>query len=224
MKKSLLLILVCAIGIISVHGQEKDCPIDLELRDKLLPLVNRAKNLNSKKEFEKAIFILLQVNKSDSLIKDVYHELFKAALHSKNLSDSVVDCLQTGNRVFNEDDEISFFVAEICLRRDEFSKAISQFSAAIEFSKSIPEKSFYYPDYYKGRAYCYAKLKNYNAAITDYSEYLMYNKKDAIIYLNRAICFKNLGCKTKALEDFKMSFNLGNKSAQQYIDKLSKKP
>jgi len=214
--------LICIFGIGIVCSQKRVYTVDLEVRNNLIPLVNKAKSLIVKNEFEEAIGILVMVNKSDSVLADVYHDIYKAAVLSKNTSDSVLNCLKTGKRIYAEDAEITYFNAEIIRLRKNFAYAIELYTEAINQSVSEVEKSLYYPEFFKNRAYSYSKLQNYIAAQKDYSEYLQYNKSDAAIYMNRAICYLNSDNKKLALEDFKKSFELGNMNAQLYIDKLSK--
>jgi len=203
-------------------SKEKVYTVDLEARNKLIPLFNEVKNLMAKNDFEKAIPVLLKINKSDSLISSVYSDLFKAALMSKNSSDEVLSCLHKGKRIYVEDPTMTYYIAEVFRMRQNYSQAISQYSEAINQSVGTTEKSFFYPDFFKNRAYCYSKQQKYNAALTDYTECLKLKSSDANLYINRGICYLNSGNKKKALEDFNASLGLGNKNAQSYIDKLSK--
>lgn len=222
MKNQLLILFFVLLCSFSTLAQETEYVVDMVQRNKLIAEVNKAKGLISNSQNDKAISILLKVNKSDSVFAEVYHEMYKAALLSSNSSDSVLFCLLKGKRIYGDDDVMCFYVAEIHRIRKNYNNAILSYVEAIKLSAAIQEKSYFYADYFKNRAYCYSKIQNYKLAINDYSEYLKYRTNDAIAYQNRAICYSNTGNKKSALEDLNKSLSLGNKSAKNYIDKLLK--
>lgn len=202
--------------------QDKVYEVDMELRNTMIPQVNKAKKLIRENEYAKAVTILEDVIKVDSVWGEIYSDLFKACVLSNDLSDKVLDCFRKGKRIYSDDDEMCYFNAEIFRLRGNYVQAISLYSEAIKLGDGMPEKSVGYFNCLKNRAFCHSKLKKYPEAIADYSAYLKYRLDDSVVYINRGICYLNSGNKNKALVDFKKALELGNKNAQVYINGISK--
>ena len=202
--------------------QNKVFTIDVENRNEAIKLNNSATKMINENKYQEATSILIKSVKKDSLLRENYVALFKVAVMSKNTSDSILNCLKKGQRIYNDDDEVCFFIGEIYRLKGQYKEAVNEYNSAIELSKEIPEKSFYYTDFFKSRAFCYSKIKNYTQAILDYNFVLTRKPNDDKSFLNRGICYSNSGKKSNALIDFKKALELGNQDAVPLIKTLSK--
>lgn len=75
------------------------------------------------------------------------------------------------------------------------------------------------PKFYFLRAEIYMKSKNWEMAKIDLDKAIKINPKVAEYFLNRGICYHNMGIVDNACNDWKQSMQLGNFSAQELIYK-----
>ena len=219
--KILYLVLLLSIN---VSGKDKAYRISVKNRNLAIELTNKARTLLKNNDAAKATPLIFKAIAIDSIFPNSYELLYKAITISENTSDSVLHNFTKAKRIFDEDDEVCFYKGEVYRMREDFVNAINEYSSAIEFSKNIPEKSFYYNYFFLYRATCNLKLKNYSIALTDYNTILLLEPQNSNAYVNRGICYKNTGKIELAKADMKRAAELGNTIATTYLQKLSSKP
>jgi len=96
-------------------------------------------------------------------------------------------------------------------KNGEYDKAIVEYSRALRIT---PDPVLIYD--YRGNAYI--NNRQYDKAIADYNKILKISPEDARAYNNRGVAYWHLGYKQKAIKDLKVAAELGNKSAQSFLN------
>jgi len=215
MKNTLLVITVMVS--LQVFGQEKTYVVDLESRNKAIELTNLAGKKIENKEFEQATALLVESIKTDSLLRQNFDMLYKSVISSNNNSDTILNIFVKSKKIFEEDDDICFYTGEIYRIKNELKPAVNEYSLAIKYSNSIPEKSFYYKYYFLQRATASLKLKDYETAEKDFTFFLKSDSENTTALINRGICYMNMGKKAEAKNDWLKAKELGNEVAASYL-------
>ena len=221
--RQFLLFLFITFQLNAIGQQEKTFNVSIEGRNSSISFANQAiKSLN--KGFAREAFpFILKAIQTDSTTHKSYDLLYKACLMDKDYPDSILQNFYTGKRIFDLDDEICFYLAELYRLKKDFVKSIPEFTKAIELSKNTEEKHDLVMQYYSGRAFCYLKINRLNDAIVDYSTYLKQKPDDDIILTNRGVCYQKLGKKQLAISDWTKASVLGNAIAKTYLKNISRK-
>ncbi len=215
MKNTLLAISVMAS--FQIFSQEKTYIVDLEVRNRAIELTNLAGKKIENKEFEQATALLVESIKTDSLLRQNFDMLYKSVISTNNNSDSILNIFVKSKKIFEEDDDICFYTGEIYRIKNDLKQAINEYSSAIKYSNSFPEKSFYYKYYFLQRATASLKLKDYEAAEKDFTVFLHSDSENTTALINRGICYMNMGKKAEAKNDWLKAKELGNEVAASYL-------
>jgi len=221
--KLFLLFLLFAFQLNVICQQKKEYNVSFEASESSISFANLAiKSLSNDHARESFPFILKAIQ-ADSTMHKSYELLYKACLLDKEYPDSILLNFYIAKRIYELDDEICFYLAELYRVKKEFNKSIPEFTKAIELSKKAEEKSILVMQYYSGRAYCYLKTNSISEAIADYSIYLEQKPDDDIILTNRGVCYQKLGKKQLAIADWKKATELGNTTAKTYFKNITQK-
>jgi tetratricopeptide (TPR) repeat protein len=221
-RKLFVFILSCLTSVYAI-GQTKSINVSMEDRNKAIEFNNEAFKLINDGKPKDSFPLIIKAIHTDSTLLRSYELLYRACLTSGVYDDAHLNYFFIAKRIFDIDDRICFFIAEMYKNRKEIQKAITEYTKAINFGKNDSIRSEYYYRYYSNRAYCYT-LSNLNAqAIKDYNECLEFNPEDAILLLNRGVCYKKTGDTKHAIADWKESARLGLPVAKTYLQNVQKK-
>ncbi|HZK69230.1 MAG TPA: hypothetical protein VFC36_06515 [Paludibacter sp.] len=221
--KYICIIFLLALQLQAWSQKEKVYNISIEARNAAIELVNKATIKINKGLVKESFSLITEAIKTDSTLHNSYDLLYRACLTDANYSNPAIQNFYIAERIFDLDDEICFYLAELYRLRNEHKKAIPEYTKAIEYSKSSTEKSKLWAQYFSGRAFCYTKTNNFKAAILDYDTYLKEKPMDAVILINRGVCYQKLGNMPMAIVDWKRSEQLGNPTGKVYLDRATKK-
>lgn len=221
MKKSFIIIfLFLAIGFKAAAQQEFE--VNLEDREEAMALTEKgikkidAGNYPSAiKDLEKAIAI-------DSTFHPAYINLYTAYSQSDGNKANLIRLLKKGNSIFEEDDELTYYLGYVYYQNNQFPEAINEFTKAIRYSKINGEDFPLVYGYHFNRGNAYLKTKNFEKAITDYSYALKLNPSNPDILTNRGIANYQHNRKEEACRDWKRSMEEGGFTAEKYIKQFCK--
>jgi len=210
-----LLILFFTVCRVCLSAQ--DYTVSLDDRDSAINITNRAVRKIHSKEYNQAIRLIIDAVNYDSTFRGVYTVMYNASVAAKNFSPEVKGVLGKGNRIFNDDDEISFYLAEIYRMNNEIDSALNLYTHSINLSKINGEDFDLVYLYYFNRGNCFLKKEQYQLAIEDYDYSLKLKPNNANVLSNRGVCFYRIKENDKACDDWKKSSELGNSISYQYF-------
>lgn len=113
--------------------------------------------------------------------------------------------------------EIDLYQKRLTLSIQEIlQKSISE----TEKSKELKEEKEFVNEMiaaqYHRRAECYEELKNYNQAISNYTQAMKFDPKDPYSYLNRGHCYEELKNYEQAISDYTQAIKLDPKDPDAY--------
>lgn len=196
--------------------------VQVEDRNKTVELTNQAVNKIAENRLDEAIADLNEALKIDSTFRPTYQNLYKALMQKKDYTTTTIDLLSKAKRIFQEDDEICYYLGEVYRMNNELKKAVEEYSSAINFSKKNGEDFELVHLYYFNRGNCYLKMNMIDPALNDYSYALKLKPDYSYALLNRGICFIKKGNPADACNDWTKAFEQGNNNAKVYLDKYCK--
>ncbi len=211
------LMLICLI-----RANAQDYTVDFEDRNKTIYLTNDAVKLINNGEFNAAIDSLFKAISIDSTFRATYQTLYKASVLGKNYSITIIDNLKKGTRIFNDDDELSFYLGELYKFNNEYEIAIQQYTLSINFSKVNGEDFDLVYLYYFNRGNCYLVSEQFQKAIEDYNYSLKLKPNNGNVYTNRGTCYMKVNENSKACDDWRKAYELSVSVASQYLKKYCK--
>jgi len=211
------LMLICLI-----RANAQDYTVDFEDRNKTINLTNDAVKLINNGEFNAAIDSLFKAISTDSTFRATYQTLYKASVLGKNYSIAIIDNLKKGTRIFNDDDELYFYLGELYKFNNEYEIAIQQYTLSINFSKVNGEDFDLVYLYYFNRGNCYLVSEQFQKAIEDYNYSLKLKPNNGNVYTNRGTCYMKVNENSKACDDWRKAYELSVSIASQYLKKYCK--
>jgi len=135
-----------------------------------------------------------------------------------------IDAIENANRLNAEKEEnlrkdsLAFYenLANDLLEKKKFTKAIEEFSKAIEFAKKEESSVLI-----MGRASAYFSVNKLKEAVVDYSSLINANTSKSVCYYERARCYLKMGKKKDGIEDLRSSMNLGNDDSKNLYEKVN---
>ncbi len=196
--------------------------VNLEDREKTVNLTNQAFAMLDESKTDEAITLLTNAISTDSTYHPAYLQIYRASLLNKDYSQSAIFYLKKAQRIFQQDDEITFYLGEIYRMNSDLKNAISEYDSAISYSKINGEEFELVHKYYANRGNCYYKMDSLELALQDYN-YALQLKPDYIpALLNRGICLYKKGNKQDACSDWGKASAIGSTAAKEYIEKYCK--
>jgi len=122
--------------------KEKIYNISIEERNAAIELVNKATIKINKGLVNESFLLINEAIKTDSTLHNSYDLLYRACLTDANYSNTAIENFFTAKRIFDLDDEICFYIAELYRFRNEHKKAIDEYSKAIMKSQSSGFNTF----------------------------------------------------------------------------------
>ncbi len=220
MKQILFILLLIVCSQLDIISQET-YNVSINDRNSAIELTNNAiKNIENKNN-DKAVENLLEAINIDSTYRNSYLYIYQAGINYENY-EIIIKALNKGKRIFQEDDELSFYCGEIYRSKSDFNNAIIEYTNAIKYAKINGEDFYLVPYYYLNRANCFLKKKQYLIAIDDYNKLLQLDSESTSGLTNRGTAFYKLGEKEKACRDWKSAVEKGAKLAKKYYNKNCK--
>lgn len=206
----LVLIFFAAISRV-IYGQT-----DIGEANKAIELLNSANKDIENGEYASAVQKLIASIRLQSNIRETYLSLNTACSHT-NQTAILKTYLQKAKAIFEEDDELCYYLGNIYQNENNLTKAVQEYTLAIKYSKKNGEDYDLVYAYYQNRASCYLKLNEFAKAIPDFNYALKLNQENGAIYANRGIAYYKTGKRTEACQDWRKAMKLGVSNASVYV-------
>ncbi|MGY6523274.1 MAG: tetratricopeptide repeat protein [Mongoliitalea sp.] len=191
--------------------------IDAEVRDNSIVISNTAIDMMNKGNNESAFRILEKVIDSDPSFIFAYMNIYKAGSQLPEKTDETVAILRKALTIFEENDELAYYLGNILQKNGRLQEAIKAYSDAIAYSKINGEDFPLVWAYYFNRGNSYLKANQHAKAIPDYDYALKLNPKNADVLTNRGFCHYKTNQRGKACADWTLASSLGRKEADKYL-------
>lgn len=211
-KVTLLLMTLVAVTHVAV-GQ-----VDVSAVNKPIELLNEANTDIEDGNYKDAVQKLIAANRLNPKLREVYSSLNTACTHTNQIS-LLKEFLVKGKGIFEEDDELCYYLGNIYQNQQNYAAAIKAYSLAIQYAKKNGEEYELVYAYYLNRGNCYLKQREFAKAIPDYTYSLKLNKDNGAIYANRGIAYFSTGKRKEACADWRKAKSLGVTSVNAYINR-----
>lgn len=222
MKKIFLLALTLFLTMTYALGQ-KTYSGSIDSRNAAIQLTNEAISEIKNKNYDSALNKLLASIKTDSTIRETYLRLYQVAIADHEHNAIIIEALNKGKRIFQEDDVLNFYCGEVYRLNANYEKAIIEYTNAMKYAKVYGEDFYLVPYYYLNRGNIYLKTGKLESALDDYNYLLKLDSTSTSGLTNRGITMYKLGYKDEACHDWekavKNGFTVANKYYQKYCNK-----
>lgn len=192
--------------------------VDMGAVNRPIELLNEANADIENGNYKDAVQKLIAANRLNPKLREVYSSLNTACTHTNQIS-LLKEYLIKGKTIFEEDDELCYYLGNIYQNQQNFAAAIKEYSLAIQYSKKNGEDYELVYAYYLNRGNCYLKQREFEKAIPDYTYSLKLNKESGAIYANRGIAYFSTGKRKEACADWRKAKSLGVTSVNAYINR-----
>lgn len=193
----------------------------IDNHNKAVDLLNESQALIQNKQYAEALPKIEDALELDSIIRDAYLLIYTASYYIKD-TQTPKRYLQKATSIFEEDDEIVYYLGKVYELEKDFDKAMAAYTEAIRWGKQNGEDYPIVYDYYASRGSCYLRKNQYEEALADFDYSLKLNKNKGAVYANRGLALYNLKRADEACESWKKASELGINSAQTYITRYCK--
>lgn len=183
--------------------------------------MNIAKEFMEVNDYPQAIVHLENAIEYDTTLRVAYMLLYEAGYTSGNTNVSR-NYLIKAKSIFQEDDEIIYYLAKVYQKEGNYLAALNEFTEAIKYAKINGDDLPFLYDYYASRGVCYLKKNSYQDALDDFDYALKLNEMEGSIYVNRGYALYKLSRTEEGCESWSKAFDLGHTYVNQYLDKYCK--
>jgi tetratricopeptide (TPR) repeat protein len=208
--------------ILSKSYSQKIYDIDSEVRENSIVVNTTAMDMIENENYESATRILEAVIQKDPTFHPAYINFYRAGKNITSKTEDVIVVLKDGLEIFEENDEMAYYLGNLYQRDSRFKEAIAAYTDAIAFSKINGEDFPLVWAYHFNRGNCHLKSKDFTAAIPDYDYALTLSPDNPDILTNRGYCFYQSDQKAKACSDWNLAKSFGNFQTQRYLDSFCK--
>jgi tetratricopeptide (TPR) repeat protein len=201
---------------------QKIYDIELDVRENSFVINNTAVEMIEEEKYASAARILESVIENDPSFHPAYLNFYRAGSQVDEKKEKVVDVLRKGLEIFEEDDEMAYYLGNLLQREERFEEAIDAYTDAINYSKINGEDFPLVWAYHFNRGNCYLKTGEYHKAIHDYDYALQLSPDNYDILTNRGYSYYKVNQNEKACEDWQEALKLGSKVTQKYLDNYCK--
>lgn len=180
-KVTLLLMTLVAVTRVAV-GQ-----VDVGAINRPIELLNEANADIENGDYKDAVQKLIAANRLNPKLREVYSSLNTACTHTNQIS-LLKEFLVKGKGIFEEDDELCYYLGNIYQNQQNYTAAIKEYSLAIQYAKKNGEEYELVYAYYLNRGNCYLKQREFAKAIPDYTYSLKLNKDNGAILRESGNC------------------------------------
>lgn len=184
-------------------------------------LIYEADSLIDSERYAEAIVKLEQSVALDSMIREQYILLTRACFHANQMA-TAKSYLRKAQLIFQEDDELCYYLGKVYEREMNLEMAINEYDRAIEWSRQNGSDFPIVYDYYASRGSCYLHLEKYQDALNDLDEAFRFNQQKASILMRRGIALYHLNQKDEACNSWARALEMGFKQAEIYLDQNCK--
>lgn len=215
MKLKLVTILLLLIMKFGAYAQVYQ--VSIADKNKAIVLTNKAiENVRANKVGE-AYQLLDKAISIDSTNRNSYLQLYRVGMNDSTRIDTVISLLQKSKNIFQQDDEICYYLGEMYNLKGETKRAMAEYSMAIAYSKLNGEDFHLVHRYYFNRANICLSKNMISTAVLDYTYALNLKPDYGAAYANRGICLYKMGEKDAACKDWKEAVKLGIGQAEAYV-------
>ena len=215
MKIRVLFFVILVLLQFNLKAQEHS--ISGETLNKAISFAEQAQESFDANNFEESFRLFVTATKTAPDLREPYLRLCTLAMMDSSFRDSTILILQKSKKIFQEDDEICYYLGEIYKLKGEAKRAMYEFSMAIAYSKKNGEDFHLVHKYYFNRAnICLAKNR-ISTAVLDYTYALNLKPDYGSAYANRGICLYKMGETEAACKDWKQAVKLGIGQSEEYI-------
>jgi tetratricopeptide (TPR) repeat protein len=201
---------------------QKIFDVDGETRASSIEVNNAAITMIGDGNYATAYKVLVTVIEQDPSFHSAYLNLYRAGSNLPDKTDAVVETLRVGLTIFEEDDEMAYYLGNILQKSNRFPEAIQAYSDAIAFSKKNGEDFPLVWAYHFNRGNCYLKSNQHAKAIPDYDYALKLSPDNADVLTNRGFCFYKTNNRNAACADWREALELGNEQTTKYLQSYCK--
>ena len=201
---------------------QKIFDIDGETRANSIDVNNAAVTMINDGNYATAFKILAPVIERDPSFHAAYMNLYRAGSNLPDKTQDVVETLRVGLTIFEEDDEMAYYLGNILQKANRLDEAIKAYTDAISYSKKNGEDFPLVWAYHFNRGNCYLKLNHYAKAIPDYDYALRLSPDNPSVLTNRGFCLYKTSKRIEACADWKKALDLGNTQTSKYLESFCK--
>ncbi|PRY90426.1 tetratricopeptide repeat protein [Mongoliibacter ruber] len=205
----------------SVQAQ-KIYDVDVEVRENSIVINNTALDMIEDERHASAVKILESVLEDDPSFHPAYLNYYRAGRNVDEKVEKVVNVLKKGLEIFEEDDEMAYYLGNLLQKEQRFDEAILAYTDAINYSKINGEDFPLVWAYYFNRGNCYLKTNQYKKAIPDYDYGLTLSPDNYDILTNRGYAYFRTDKKEAACKDWKTALELGSTVTEKYLQSYCK--
>lgn len=195
--------------------------VDVSALNKPIELLNEANGDIEKEDYKTAVPKLIAAARLNPALRDIYLSMNIAMKQTKQYT-LLKDYLQKAKEIFQEDDELCYYLGNLYQEQSNFTAAEKEYSLAITYSKKNGEDFELVYAYYLNRGNCYLKQNENEKAIVDYTSSLKLNPNNGALYANRGTAYFKTGKRKEACADWRKAKSLGVSSVNAYINKYCK--
>ena len=181
--------------------------------------ITNALNDIKSKDFHSAEQEIITALSIDSLNRSSYLSL-NIACSATGHFDLLLNSLLRAKQIFQEDDEICYYLGNAYQRLGAVDSAIASYTLAIKYSKINGEDYPIVYAYYLNRGICFNIQAKYSFALADFNYAAKLNGNKSSIYANRGYTYLQQNKREEACKDWQKANELGEKTVAQYIDKF----
>lgn len=211
------LFLITGLFLFDISLAQEIYEVDVEVRENSFVVNNTAVDMISKGNYTTAAKILEKVIEDDPSYHAAYLNFYRAGSQVEEKKEKVVQVLRKGLEIFQEDDEMAYYLGNLLQRENRYNEAIEAYSEAIAYSKINGEDFPLVWAYYFNRGNCYLKTNQFKKAIQDYNYALTLSPDNADVLTNRGFCYYKTNDSDAACMDWHTALDLGNSQTSRYI-------
>jgi len=211
------LFLIIGLFLFEISLAQEIYEVDVEVRENSFVINNTAVDMISKGNYTTAAKILEKVIEDDPSYHAAYLNFYRAGSQVEEKKEKVVKVLRKGLEIFQEDDEMAYYLGNLLQRENRYNEAIEAYSEAIAYSKINGEDFPLVWAYYFNRGNCYLKTNQFKKAIQDYNYALTLSPDNADVLTNRGFCHYKTNDSEAACLDWHTALGLGNSQTTRYI-------
>ena len=144
--------------------------VDVSAINKPIELLQEANKDIENGDYQDAVQKLIAANRLNPKLREVYLSLNVACSHTNQIS-LLKDYLIKAKKIFEEDDELCYYLGNLYQNQKKYTEAVKEYSLAIDYSKKNGEDYELVYAYYLNRGNCYLKQNEIAKAITNYTYY-----------------------------------------------------
>ncbi|MCH7409383.1 tetratricopeptide repeat protein [Belliella sp. DSM 111904] len=213
-----LSIFILSLFHVSVSFAQEMYEVDVDERNNSIVITNTANDMMENGNYEQAAKVLESIFKNDPTFHPAYIEYYKAIYGTQHDSSKLIEVLKQGLTIFEDDDELAYYLGNVYQSARRFNDAIDAYSDAIAFSKINGEDYPIVWGYHFNRGNCHLKTAQYEKAIKDYSYALELSPDNGDILTNRGTSYYQVKQKALACEDWTNALKFGADAAKKYVD------